>query len=47
MKKKLTIKELRERAKVMKTLQKSGLSERAIAKKLKCSRSTVWYWLNV
>ena len=29
----------------IKTLHKKGKSERAIAKKIGCSRSTVWYWL--
>lgn len=30
----------------LKTLHKKGLSERAIATKLKCSRGKVYYWLN-
>jgi transposase len=30
----------------IKALHNRGLSERAIAKKIGCSKSTVWYWLN-
>jgi transposase len=30
----------------IKKLAKKGLSQREIAKKIKCSRSTVWYWLS-
>jgi len=29
----------------IKVLHKKGMSERAIAEKIGCSRSTVWYWL--
>lgn len=31
--------------KKIKALSKKGVSERQIAKQLKCARSTVWYWL--
>lgn len=36
----------KEMVKEMKTLTKQKLSEREIAKKLKCTRNQVHYWLN-
>lgn len=35
----------RSQISTIKQLRKKGWSERKIAEKIGCSRSTVWYWL--